>query len=154
MILAEETLGVNLVNIFRTRGRAANQPFFAITLIPPIGLTVSGSRRQNLLDFFAGNFGNVNVGRGQFRERGFLFRRGGSLDAFIDGIAQVTSKFTIDFARIFSQARRDFRREQAGDDSVFVSRPDAAVAPEKRRARAFFAREAQAAQPAGLRQTI
>ena len=63
-----------------------------------------------------------------FSERGFLFRRGGSVDAFVNRIPQVASEFAVDFARIFSQARRDFRREQTRDDSVFVGGPHAAVA--------------------------
>ena len=80
-----------------------------------------------------------------FVESGLLLGRGGSVDAFVDRISQLPSEFTIDFARIFSHARRDFRGEQTRNDSVLVRGPDAAVAPKKRGAGAFFAGKTQPA---------
>ena len=127
MVLAEETLGVNLVNLFGT-GRARRKPAILCDhLYSANGVAVTGRRGQNLLDLFAGNFGSPDVGRGQLLKRGFFFRGGGRLNAFVNRISQVSSEFTVDFARIFSQTSGDFRGEQTRDDSVFVGGPHATI---------------------------
>src|ERR1700693_4406379 len=145
MVLAEEALGINLVNLFRAR-RARRKPTILCDHLNTANrVAVSGSCGQNLLDLFASNLGYADIGWGQSLECAFLFRRGGSIHAFVNRIPQVPSEFTVDFAGISPQTRRDFRREQTRDDSVFVSCPHATVAPKKRGARALFARETQPA---------
>ena len=87
-------------------GRAANQPFFAITLMPPMGLPSPGAVGQNLLDFFAGDFGDADIGWRQFLEGGLLLARGGSVDALVNWIAQFARECTVDFAGISFRGAR------------------------------------------------
>ncbi len=94
MILAEKTFGVNLVNLFGTRRARRKPAILGDHLDSADRVAVSRSGGENLLDLFAGDFGGADVGWGQFLERGFLFRRGGSVDAFVNRIAQVSSEFS------------------------------------------------------------
>src|SRR3984957_2784386 len=143
MVLTEEALGVNFVNLLRARRPRRKPSILCGHFDSANGVAVSGSCGEDLLDLFAGEFGNVDIGCRQFLQGGLLFQVGGSLHAFVNRIAQVPREFTVDLARIFSRARRDFRREQAGNDSVFVRGPDSTVAGKKRGTSAFFAREAK-----------
>src|SRR5207244_8356393 len=80
----------------------------------------------------------------------FLFRSGWRFDAIINGLAKFFRKLTVDFSRIAARSRRDFRREQARDDSIFVRRPNAPVPTEETRARALLSSKAKRA----IEQTI
>src|SRR5690349_5422607 len=100
MVLAEETLGVNLVDFFRARWTCCEPAILGDYFDSSNWVAVSGSGGQNLLDPLASNFCSVNVGWGQSFESGFLFGRGGSVDAFVDGIAQLPSEFPINLAWI------------------------------------------------------
>src|SRR4029077_7813909 len=91
----------------------------------------------------ARNFGNADIVWRQFLEGGFLFRRSGCIYTFVNRIPQISGELTVDFPWISSQPRGDFCREQAWNNSVLVRGPYATAAPEKRRARALFASEAQ-----------
>src|ERR1700676_4318266 len=98
MVLAEEALGINLVNLFRAR-RARRKPTILCDHLNSANrVAVSGSCGQILPDLLARHRGVPDIGRRQSLEGGFLFRRGGSVHAFVNRIPQVPSEFTVDFA--------------------------------------------------------
>src|SRR5260370_15365818 len=132
MFLAKEALGVNLVTLFRPRRARANPAILCDPLDSANRVAVSRSCRENLLDLLTSNFGNGDVGWGQSHEGRFLFRRGGSIDPFVNWISQVPREFTVNFAWISSETRRDFRREETRDDSILVGGPRTTVAAKKR----------------------
>ena len=73
MILAAEALGVNFVNLLGA-GRTRREPaILRDHLDSADGVAVSGSRGENLLDLFAGDFGDADIGRRQFLQGGLLF---------------------------------------------------------------------------------
>src|SRR5208282_3618827 len=146
MVLTEETLGINLVNFLRARRTCRKPAIFGNDFNSSNWIAVSRSGGQNLPDRLAGNFSSANVGRRQSCQSNFLFRRGGSVDAFVNWISQLVCEFAINFAGIFAHARGDFRGKQTRNDSVFIRGPYAAVAPEKGRTGAFLAAKTQ---PAG-----
>src|SRR5260370_31100119 len=112
MFLAKEALGVNLVNLFRTR-RARGKPAILCDHLDSANrVAVSLSCRENLLDLLTSNFGNGDVGWGQSHEGRFLFRRGGSIDPFVNWISPGPREFTVKFSWILSQTRRGFRRQE------------------------------------------
>src|ERR1700683_2072470 len=145
MVLAEKTLGVNLVNLFGARGARCKPAVLGDYLDSADDVAVARGLRKNLLDFFACDFGDLHVAWRQFCESGFLCRCGGCFNAFVNWVSQVAREFAVDFAWILSQTRGDFRREQARDDSVLIRGPDSAVTADKRRAGALLARETQTA---------
>src|SRR5580704_3974627 len=145
MVLTEEALGVHFVNLLRARRPRRKPPILCDHLDAAKGVAVSGSCGESPLDLLAGQFGDVDIGCRQFLQHGLLFPSGGSVNAFVDRISQVPCEFTVDFAWIFSRARRDFRRKKARNDPVFVRGPDSAVARKKRGAGTFFARKAKTA---------
>src|SRR5208282_6176462 len=75
-----------------------------------------------------------------------LFRRsGGGFNPFVKRIAELACQFSINLARIALQLCCDLRREQCGHDSIFVGRPNRAVAPEERSSGTLFPDETQRA---------
>src|SRR5580700_9918071 len=92
MIRAQKTFGVNFVYFLGTRGACRKPSVLRGHLNSPDRVAVSGSRGQNLLDFLPGNFGGANVGGGQLCKGCFLLQRCGGVDAFVDGIAEVSRK--------------------------------------------------------------
>src|SRR4029077_19671142 len=145
MVLAQETLGVNLVDFLRARRTCCKPAILGNHFDSSNWIAVSRSGGQNLLDRLPSNFGSVNVGWGQSCKSGFLFGRSGSIDAFVDGISQLAGEILINFTGILSHARRNFCREQTRNNSVLVCGPHVAVAPEEGRTSAFLASETQAA---------
>src|ERR1700733_12868732 len=131
MVPAHETLGINLVNLFRARGACSEPPIFCDYLDTADRASIAGSVRQDLLNLFSADFSGMNVGRRQFLKGCFLLQRGGGVDAFINGIAEVLCKFTVNFAGILSEARGDFRGEQAGNDAVLVGGPHNPITAEE-----------------------
>src|SRR5271163_1805100 len=154
MVFAEKALGVNLVDFLRARRARRKPAVLGDHLNPTDRAAVSGSSRENLLDFLARDFARVDVIRRQSLKSGFLLECSGSLDALVKRVAQIPCKLTVDFARIFSKARRDFRREETRDDTVFVGGPHASIAAKKRGARALFAGKAQAPREQALHEPL
>src|ERR1700677_2093217 len=100
MVLTEETFGVNFVDLLGT-GRTRCEPAILGNHFDSSNwIAVSRSGGENLLDRLTSNFSSVNVGRRQSCEKGFLFGRSGSIDAFVDRISQVAGEFTINLTRI------------------------------------------------------
>src|SRR5580700_3143974 len=111
MVLTEEALGVNLVDFLRARRTRCKPTILGNYFDSPDGIAVSRSSGQNLLDRLTSNFFGVNVGRRQSGQNGFLFGRSRSIDAFVDGISELASEFTINLTRIFARTRRNFCRQ-------------------------------------------
>src|SRR5260370_5263449 len=131
IFLAKEVLGVNLVNLFRTR-RARGKPAILCDHLDSANrVAVSRSCRENLLDLLTSNFGNGDVGWGQSHEGRFLFRRGGGIDPVVKSISQVPPEVTGNFARISSETRRDFRRQETPEDSILVGGPPTTLTAKK-----------------------
>src|SRR5271155_2416755 len=112
MALTEETLGVNLVDLLRSRRTRCKPTILGDHFDSSDWIAVSRSGGQNLLDRLTSNVGSVDIGRGRSCQCGFLFGSSGSIDAFVDGIPQVASELAINLTRIFAHTRRNFRREQ------------------------------------------
>src|ERR1700733_7200737 len=145
MVLTEETFGVNLVDFLRARRTCCKPAILGNHFDSSNWITVPRSGGQNLLDRLTSTLSGVDVGREQSCQNGFLFGRSGSIDAFVDGISQLAGELTINLTRIFAHPRRNFCCQQTRNDSVFISRPYAAVAPEKGGTGALLAAKTQAA---------
>src|SRR5260370_12017719 len=109
MFLAKEALGVNLVNLFRTR-RARGKPAILCDHLDSANrVAVSRSCRENLLDLLTSNFGNADVGWGQSHEGRFLFRRGGGDQPLVNLVPPAPRDLPGKFASIPFRTRRDVR---------------------------------------------
>ena len=73
MVLAEEALGVNLINLLRARRTGREPAILCDHLNSANRVAVSRSFGQNLLDLFAGEFRNADIGCRQFLQGGLLF---------------------------------------------------------------------------------
>src|SRR5579862_6239980 len=145
MVLAKETLGVNLVDFLRARRTCCKPAILRDYLDSSDWVSVPGSHSENLLDLLTRNFCSGNVRGGQSFERSLLFGSGGSIYAFVDRVSEVVSEFAINFARIFAQAGRHFCREQARNNSVLVRTPNTSVTLKESRTGTFLARKTQTA---------
>jgi len=63
MVVTEEALGVDLVDVFRARRTCCEPTVFGDYFDPPNRASVTRGGRQNLLDWLAGDFIGVNLGR-------------------------------------------------------------------------------------------
>ena len=127
-------------------GRAANQPFEATTLSPPIGASLAGARVSLAMIGSPARSGSLDVGWIELL-RAALFCSGvaGGIDARVEGRAELGGELLVMLTRVLAGAGEDLRGEQVEDRAVLVGRPDGAVATKEAGAGALLAAEAERA---------
>ena len=145
MVRALEALRINLVDIL-SPGRTRREPAaFGDYLQPANGRAVARSTGEGGLDFLPGQIRGPNLLRRESLQNHFLLWGSRCLDAVVNRLAKLAREFAVDLAGIAVHPRRDLRRQQSRDDSVFVRRPDTAIQAHERRTRALFAPEGKRA---------
>ena len=140
MVGTFRALGVEFVEVFRARGRAANQPLPATTLDPPIGTSLPGARVSFAVIGSPASSVAVTASGESFLRRSFC---SGVAGASMDVIrCQRGRQLLVMDTGVLTGACLDFRREQAEDEAVFVRAPDRAVTPQEIGAGAFLAAKA------------
>ena len=115
-----------------------------------MGAPLPGAWVRTLWIFSPANSVDLDLLRREFGQQRFLFRRGGRLNAVVDRLPKLARQIAINLAGIMPHPGGNLRRQQGGDDSIFVRRPNAAIQTDKRGSRAFLATKAERA----IKQTI
>ena len=145
MVRAAEAFGVDLVDVFGAGGARGKPAAVRDDLDAADRRIVAGRAIEHAVDRLAGQFGDLDLLRRELRQFLLLLGRRRRLDAVGRRLAEVAGEIAIQLAGIAAGARGDLGRQQRRHDAVLVGRPDAAVAPQKGRAGAFLAAEAQRA---------
>src|SRR5690606_37816896 len=77
----------------------------------------------------------------ELAEARLLLGRRGRIDALVRGIAELLRELGIELRRRLPRDREDLGGQKAQQDAVLVRRPDRAVVPQERCARALLAAE-------------
>ena len=120
MFFAAKAFRINLVNILGA-GRARGEPaILRGDLDATDGVAVSGRVGQDRQNFLAGQIWHLNALLGDLRKLVPLLAGCGRIGTIVKWIAEFFREFLINFARIFLRGGRDLRRQQGGDDAVFI----------------------------------
>src|ERR1700722_9813559 len=138
VMIAAETLGVDLVDILRSRGPCREPGVLGDDLETADGRIVSRRARQELFDFLAGKIGALYLLGGELREHRFLLGARARLDAIGRRLAPVPRQLAIQRARIAPGARGDLRGQECGGDAVLVRGPYRAVGAQECGSGAFL----------------
>ena len=141
MIGADEAFRIEFADVLRARRTNSAPSVLRDDFQAADGCAVAGRVREGGFDLVA----SQRIGwKRFFRETcdfRRLFGRGGGVDPFVIVCSELLDKLLVMLRRILSSGRRDFRREEGENDTVFVRRPAVAIETEEGGSCAFFATE-------------
>ncbi len=108
-----EAFRVDLVDVFRAGGRAANHPLAVDTLMPPIGALFPGARSSTCTTGSPANSFSVNSLADKLRQLAFLLAGSSRIHAVNTGSPSSRVSCAIDLAGIATKPRRRFQRTAA-----------------------------------------